>query len=61
MKTDYKYAKFICPSCGKKFRWKIDPRLDVITHKDGSIFTCHTHCPRCEEPIPWRDRRKVAK
>ena len=59
-KGDYKYAKFICPTCGKRFKSKIDPRLDIIPpSKEGDwAWECHTHCPRCEEYIPWRDRRK---
>lgn len=56
-KGDYVWAKFVCPVCGKRFRWKINPRLDVGTWSDGSPFTYHTHCPRCEEFIPWRDRK----
>lgn len=57
----YTWAKFICPTCGKRFRSKIDPRKDIIEYAGGA-FECHTHCPRCEEYIPWRDyRRKNAK
>ena len=64
-KGDYIWAKFICPTCGKRFRRKIDPDLDIVSSvskgTDGTIkhetFECHTHCPRCETYIPWRDRK----
>lgn len=57
-----KWCKFICPLCGKKFKAKIDPRKDIISGEGFETFECHTHCPRCEEYIPWRDyRRKDGK
>ena len=57
MKTDYKYAKFICPDCGKRFRSKVRTDWDVKYYDDGMQLTNHVHCPRCEEWIPVRDRR----
>ena len=62
-KGDYIWAKFVCPTCRKRFRSKIDPYLDIIQEtdpdsgKDFVAFECHTHCPRCETYIPWRDRK----
>ena len=56
------YAKFICPTCGKKFRHKLytikgaTPTQKVL--EDGSIFLYHVHCPRCEEFILYSDRIK---
>ena len=67
-KGDYKYAKFVCPTSGKRFKSKINPQEDIIEEvikidpmfgggTELVKFECHTHCPRCEEYIPWRDRK----
>lgn len=51
-----RWIKFVCPNCNKKFRKRIDDKVNVLETKDGSLFECHVHCPRCETYIPYRER-----